>query len=203
MVGTSSLSCDHVKHPIPAQPKQMALIHNCLAAGQVGLEPINLIELIRYVGRLPLGGEDVKDVQDVQDVQGGSPRGWATLVVFATCLPACCHLLTFHYIYFTGHNCKVDEWICRLMSPRGWVPAISTTINQPPTSNWRIYLLVRVLICSQTNLFYNWIWNWRWHSVSDCLACGAISMATGHAPPSPLQQSLADLTSAVYVFRFW
>lgn len=55
MVGTSSLSCDHVKHPIPAQPKQMALIHNCLAAGQVGLEPINLIELIRYVGRLPLG----------------------------------------------------------------------------------------------------------------------------------------------------
>lgn len=132
MVGTSSLSCDHVKHPIPAQPKQMALIHNCLAAGQVGLEPINLIELIRYVGRLPLGGEDVKDVQDVQDVQGGSPRGWATLVVFATCLPACCHLLTFHYIYFTGHNCKVDEWICRLMSPRGWVPAISTTINHPP-----------------------------------------------------------------------
>uniref|UniRef100_B3NZZ2 GG14473 n=1 Tax=Drosophila erecta TaxID=7220 RepID=B3NZZ2_DROER len=93
-----------------AEPKQMALIHNCLVAGQVGLEPINLIELIRYVARCPLGG---------QDVQGGSPRGRATLAVFATCLPACCHLLTFHYIYFTGHNCKVDEWICRLMSPRG------------------------------------------------------------------------------------
>jgi len=45
------MSGDHVEYPIPAKPKQMALIHNCLAAGQVGLEPINLIKLIRYVWR--------------------------------------------------------------------------------------------------------------------------------------------------------
>lgn len=56
-----------------------------------------------------------------------------------------------------------------------------------------------IFICAQTNLLYNWIWNWRWHSVCDCLACGAIAAGSARDLSCSLPNCMHDCPECVCV----
>lgn len=183
-------------------PEQMALIHNCLAAGQVGLEPINLIKLIRYVVAgtcvwvcaFPLQGLERKSKDTAASMAGNSRK-----IHIHPC--GFCYLLA-SLLSFVNISLHLFH---RTQLQSGWMdlPFDVASRTRCPRSHPLEFIRVcaLALICSQTNLFYNWIWNWRWHSVSDCLACG--SSAAGHSAGHASRVLCPDdPTSAVYVFGF-
>ena len=97
-----------------AGQKQMALIHNCLASQAMlcwssgtwanKSHQTNSIRVDHVCVCVWVCGQQGCRICE------SHPCGFCCFAL-AACLPACCHLLTFHYIYFTprsrtGHNCQ-------------------------------------------------------------------------------------------------